>query len=73
LVVDLGVLVPCSEPEDPEPLLRHAGIEPGKSRPWSVSSVYQSTGRYRAVHVGVTAGNADFVCAKPAGWKELGK
>jgi hypothetical protein len=60
----------CIEREGMKPYCGASGIEPGKTWHWSVS---KSTGRYRAMHVGVIAGKDDFVCPKPSGWKELGK
>jgi hypothetical protein len=60
----------CIEREGLKPYCGASGIEPGKTWHWSVS---KSTGRYRALHVGVIAGKDDFVCPKPSGWKELGK
>ena len=60
----------CIEREDMKPYCGASGIEPGKTWHWSVS---KSTGRYRAMHVGVVTGKDDFVCPKPPEWKELGK
>lgn len=59
----------CLERVGMKPWCGMNGIEPGKTWTWSVS---RATGRYRAAHAGVAAGRDDFICPKPAGWKEMG-
>ena len=59
----------CLERAGMKPWCGMNGIEPGKTWTWSVS---KATGRYRAMHAGVAAGRDDFICPKPAGWKEMG-
>ena len=59
----------CLERVDMKPWCGMNGIEPGKTWTWSVS---RATGRYSARHAGVAAGRDDFICPKPAGWKEMG-
>ena len=60
----------CIEREDMKPYCGSSGVEPGKTWHWSVS---RSTGRYRAMHVGVISGKDDIACPKPPEWKELAK
>lgn len=60
----------CVGREGRKPYCGSSGIDPGKTWIWDVS---RSTGYYRAMFSGVARGKDDYICPKPAGWKELGE